>query len=229
MRFIFKLSCCFIVLLSQFAHAQTYSKQEIQHLAQEHAESIFPKNDEEELKAQASAIDSRIKIKPCQQALSLSAPNFSSFSRNLTVRVRCLDEEGWSLYVPIRLKVLVPIVVASTNIAKGDTLSASNVKRAKVDKTYARKDQITDEKLVIGSKAKRQIRSGQAILNSNLCFVCKGELVTIQAKTKGLSVKTSGIALSDGAFGDVISVRNTSSKRTVQGRVVGVGKIEISL
>lgn len=209
--------------------AITYSKEEIQAFAVEHAEKVYPSNPNENIKGVATRMDSRIQIKPCKQELSFTAPNISAYSRNLTVRVRCLDSNGWSLYVPVKMQILVPILVAAGTIEQGDTLTSSSVKLAMVDKSYMRKNTLANDKKVLGAKAKQQILAGQAILNNNLCFVCKGELVTIEANTQGLSVKASGYAMSDGSFGDMIRVRNKSSKRIVNGRVTDVGKVKISL
>ncbi len=222
---VFLIYCCFNFKLS----AQEYSREEIQKRVEAHAIAIYPKNSNEEIHAKATPIDSRKKIKPCEKELSITAPNFSNFTRNVTTRVRCLDKKGWSLYVSARISILTPVVVADSTIEKGDAISSGAAKVAMFDKSYARKGHISTLNKVIGSKAKRQISAGQPIMNSSLCFVCKEELVTIEAKTKNLTVKTSGYALSDGSFGDVISIRNTSSKRVVHGRVVGVGKVEISL
>ncbi|AWB67960.1 flagella basal body P-ring formation protein FlgA [Saccharobesus litoralis] len=211
------------------ANAVLYSKDQIQTLASQHAESVYPKQQGENVTGVATSIDPRIKIKPCESELSMTAPNVSGYSRNLTVRVRCLDSAGWSLYVPVQMKVLVPILVASQTIGKGDILDSSSMKLAMLDKSYARKNSLSDLEQVIGAKAKQQILPGQAIMNNNLCFVCKNELVTIQANTKGLTVKASGYALSDGSFGDVIRVRNSSSNRIINARVSDIGKVQINL
>lgn len=227
-RFSFIIVILSLLSLNQ-ALAQSYTHQDIQQIAIEHAESVYPADSAENVKGVASSLDSRITIKPCETDLSATAPNISAFSRNLTVRIRCLDQQGWSLYVPVQMKVLVPILVATQNIAKGDVIDSSVLRVAMLDKSYARKDSLTNAEKVIGSKAKQQILAGRAIMNDNLCFVCKSELVTIEATTGSLTVKASGYALSDGSYGDVIRVRNSSSNRIINARVSDIGKVQISL
>lgn len=225
----FAKSFFFLLFITQSLQAAEYSRVQLQEMAENHAQAHYPAAPGETIKAKASAIDPRKKIQPCEQEVSVTAPNISSYSRNMTLRLRCLDTPGWSLFIPVRVQLLTPMLIAQTHIAKGESLTSSQVKVSMVDKSYARNGTLTDAKMIFGSKAKKAIRPGQPIMNNNICVVCKGELVSITAKTQGLEVKAVGIAQSDGSFGDTISVQNKHTKRIVHGRVTGVGEVQISL
>ncbi|MCU4676440.1 flagellar basal body P-ring formation chaperone FlgA [Catenovulum sp. 2E275] len=218
-----------LTLFSGHSLATQYTKKQIEQLAAEHVESIYPAQADETLKAYASEIDSRLNINPCNGELVAEVPNFNAYSRHMTVKVKCNADSEWILYVPVQVKIMTPVIVASQYIESGQTISESDVQVQLLEKNRSRSGFIADKKTIIGSKAKRQIKSGQAIISRNICFVCRGEMVTIEAVTSGLSVKASGVAMADATYGETVSVRNTSSNRIIQGRVSSVGEVQIFL
>ena len=52
-------------------------------------------------------------------------------------------------------------------------------------------------------------------------LVHRGDRVTLSMKSGLVAVRVSGIAMSDGARGERVKVKNLSSKRTVDGTVGG--------
>ncbi len=218
-----------LALISQPGWATQYTKAQIETLAETHVESIYPKQQDETLKAFASSIDSRLKINPCAGELAAEVPNFNRYSRHMTVKVKCNSDNEWLIYVPVQVKIMTPVVVASQYIESGQTISESDIQVQLLEKNRSRNGFMADKKTIIGSKAKRQIKSGQAIISRNICFVCRGEMVTIEAITSGLSVKATGVAMSDASYGETVSVRNKSSNRVIQGRVSSVGEVQIFL
>lgn len=229
MKRIVNLMLVVITLLPEIALAATYSRAQIQQLAESHALSVYPKQSDENLKARAAAIDERLNIRPCHSELNAQIPNLNPYSSNMTVKVSCQDSNGWTLYVPVQVKTMTPVVVANTYIAAGETLTQADVSLAEVAKNRTRNGYLSDLSSLIGSKAKRQIRAGEILQIKNICFVCAGELVTIEASSSGLSVKAVGIALNDAAIGETVQVRNRSSNRIVHGRVDSVSSVRISL
>ena len=59
-------------------------------------------------------------------------------------------------------------------------------------------------------------------------LVQRNETVTLVYEVPGITLTVRGKAVEGGAEGDVISVLNEQSKRTVQGVVVGPGRVIIS-
>ncbi|WP_017446324.1 flagellar basal body P-ring formation chaperone FlgA [Gayadomonas joobiniege] len=219
----------FFILFPHLAAAVTYSRDDIQDLAERHALSVYPSQSEENLKAQAAQIDTRIKIQPCQDELSAAIPNLNPYSSNMTVKISCNDNNGWTLYVPVQVKIMTPVVIANGYIEAGKTITMNDVSLSEVAKNRTRNGYISDINSLIGSKSKRQIRAGEILQSRNICFVCAGELVTIEASNAGLSVKAVGIALNDAAIGETVQVRNRASSRIVHGRVESVSAVRISL
>ena len=59
--------------------------------------------------------------------------------------------------------------------------------------------------------------------------VKKGDEVMIVATKGALSVRSSGVALSDGRVGQQISVKNSATKRIVKARVKRKGLVQVTI
>ena len=59
--------------------------------------------------------------------------------------------------------------------------------------------------------------------------VRRGERVSILATTAALQVRMEGEALSDGAIGEIIRVRNLSSRQEIEAQVVGPGQVQVRM
>jgi flagella basal body P-ring formation protein FlgA len=83
---------------------------------------------------------------------------------------------------------------------------------------------------VAGMAARQTLRAGQPIRRGDLAkpeTVKRDEIVTLIFEMPGIMLTARGKALEAGTEGDVISVLNVQSKRTVQGTVTGPGRVSI--
>jgi flagellar basal body P-ring formation protein FlgA len=183
-------------------------------------------NQVEKIEISVNSIDQRLKIKKCSQPLSLSLPGKNKLSRNTTVKVNCA--EIWKMYIPAQIRRLQPVVVAAQSLSAGSLLNQLNLVVAYKDILTLHGSTIADISAITGSKIKRYVQQGQAITNNLICLVCKGDPVTIYARTGNLTIKSAGTALKDGSMGQVIAVKNTSSARRIKARVVAVSEVEIN-
>ncbi|GAB1716676.1 MAG: flagellar protein FlgA [Nitrobacter sp.] len=88
-----------------------------------------------------------------------------------------------------------------------------------------------DRDHVIGMQIRRQMHAGQALRNSDLTkpdLVQRDQAVTLIYKAAGICLTVRGKATEAGTEGDVVSVLNLQSKRTVSGVVVGRGQVSVS-
>lgn len=84
----------------------------------------------------------------------------------------------------------------------------------------------------VGSALKVAVKRGAPLSPKQLRrppAVKRGNQVTILGRAGGVEVRMSGTALSDGATGQRIKVRNSSSSRQVEGTVVAVNTVEVTL
>lgn len=79
---------------------------------------------------------------------------------------------------------------------------------------------------------RRAVRAGQALKTTDLAkpdLVQRDQTVTLIYQTAGIYLTTRGKALEAGTDGDVVSVLNLQSKRTVTGRVTGRGQVSVDI
>ena len=111
----------------------------------------------------------------------------------------------------------------------GDLIAKGDIVIKYVEQTLLRGQQFNNLNEVVGTRAKRRISPNQPIFSNNLCFVCKGDSVSIIARTENFEIKTVGEALQDGNLGDRIRIKNTYSNKRVDARVIDVGKVEVRM
>jgi flagellar basal body P-ring formation protein FlgA len=83
----------------------------------------------------------------------------------------------------------------------------------------------------VGMQSRKQLRAGQVLKIADLAkpdLVQRDQSVTLIYESTGLYLTIRGKALENGTEGDVVSVMNLQSKRTVSGVVSGRGQVSIS-
>ena len=214
--------------LSNLAFGQTMDRTQIQNFVEEFIKNNIPLPTQGKMTVSVSSLDPRIIIKPCLSSLIANIPENHN-GRNVNVKIICDDPTPWYLFIPTRIQMVVPVVVAKSIISKGSRVDETNTIIEYRDKYRVRGEIIDDIRVVIGTRAKRKLSAGSILTKKNICFVCKGSHVTLIAKSDTLMIKTSGIALKDGGIGEQIRVKNESSGRTVTGRVSAINKVVINL
>ncbi|APD89109.1 flagella basal body P-ring formation protein FlgA [Alteromonas mediterranea] len=173
-------------------------------------------------------IDDRINIPDCPTGFQYNASQEALSQSYISVRVSCQNNE-WYLFTSSQVTRTKEIVVTQGAVSPGTVLTSSNLTLAKVDVRRLRHTAFTDLEALIGARMKRRVTNGQAIQSNMLCFVCKGDRITITAEVAGMEVKTAGIAQQDGVVGDNIKVLNASSRKAVIARVASPEEVVIHL
>ncbi len=199
----------------------------VQHTAEEYVKTIVDSPPKGQLTVKAANLDSRLKLTICPVPLESSVPGKQSLTGNITVLVSCRSE-SWQVYVPVRIQLLLPRVVATKPLARGVVLSSSDLVVQMVETRFQRGVVFEHPQQIIGSKVKRNVNMGDAIQGSDICLVCRNDSVLIKAGRSGLNIVTKGTALSDGSLGEQIRVQNTKSKRIVDGTITGVGEVTVN-
>ena len=173
-------------------------------------------------------IDDRINIPDCPTGFQYNASQEALSQSYISVRVSCQNNE-WYLFTSGQVTRTKEIVVTQGAVSPGTVLTSSNLTLAKVDVRRLRHTAFTALEALIGARMKRRVTNGQAIQSNMLCFVCKGDRITITAEVAGMEVKTAGIAQQDGVVGDNIKVLNASSRKAVIARVASPEEVVIHL
>jgi flagellar basal body P-ring formation protein FlgA len=93
------------------------------------------------------------------------------------------------------------------------------------DKQPARKlrdNVITDNVDLVGKSPKRLISANRPIRKEEISLpfvMTKNKQITIMYKTTNIEIKTLGEAMENGAVGDIIKVKNLTSKQVISGKI----------
>jgi flagella basal body P-ring formation protein FlgA len=125
----------------------------------------------------------------------------------------------------------VEVAVLMRSVERTDILKSADVvverrPRAEVGADAASREQ------AVGMQMRRPMRSGAPLRVTDFAkpdLVQRDQAVTVIFQTAGLYLTTRGKALDNGTEGDVVSVLNVQSKRTVTGTVTGRGQVTIQV
>jgi len=125
----------------------------------------------------------------------------------------------------------VEAAVLARGVERNEVLKSSDVLIERRPKAEVGND-ATGRDGAVGMQARRQLRAGQALRVADLAkpdLVTRDQNVTLIYESSGLYLTIRGKALDGGTEGDVVSVLNLQSKRTVSGIVVGRGQVSVAI
>jgi flagella basal body P-ring formation protein FlgA len=166
-------------------------------------------------------------------AINPIAARFDPRSGRFDVTLEVGNDSGAA---PARLRFtgtaieMVEAAVLARNVDRNTLLKSSYVvmerrPKAEVGNDAANRDHI------IGMQMRRQMHAGQALHSTDLTrpdLVQRDQAVTLIYQAAGIYLTVRGKATEAGTEGDVVSVLNLQSKRTVSGVVVGRGQVSVS-
>jgi flagella basal body P-ring formation protein FlgA len=125
----------------------------------------------------------------------------------------------------------VEAAVLARGVERSEILKSSDViverrPKAEVGNDFAGRNR------AVGMQARRQLRAGQALRLADLAkpdLVQRDQPVMLVYQSAGLYLTIRGKALEGGTEGDVVSVLNLQSKRTVSGIVTGRGQVSVAV
>lgn len=182
--------------------------------------------------ARAGSLDSRLRLKECDEPLQAFQPAGGRSLGNTTVGVRCPGTQPWTLYVPVKVSIHDTIVVAVRPLSKGAIVQNQDVELLEKDLSVLRSGYYKDLSQVIGKQVIRTISMGTAITMPMVkpqLQIKRGQQISLVAESNGLKVRMTGEALTDGASGERIQVRNLSTRKVVEGIVHSATTVQIAL
>ena len=218
---------CLTVCLPTQASEQSYQPEHLTTLAQQWLDNQLSAYDGAVYQTDISALDPRIGSKACAVALEFNLSQALTQRQN-TIVIRCNSGDNWQLYVPVRIDEIVQTLVVKQNITTGSLITADMLENTTRPRRLVRGNLVAEATDAIGAKTKRSLSMGQILTYQDLCLVCKGDIVTIAIRDKGLAVSASGVAMSDGSLGDIIQVQNRQSKRAIKAEVIAVNRVSVN-
>lgn len=221
-----------LALFCHPASAQWQALEALQGLAEAHVLALLPA-DGIERTVTAQTLDPRLRLAGCADAPEAFLSDPRGAVRSVTtVGLRCRGPAPWTVYVRVGVEAVGTVVVARRTLARGERVSAADLRLER-----RRLDQLAygwfeSTAAVVGRPVLRPVPANAALTPAVLGHqhqVEKGQRVELRASTGGISVGMPGEALTDGAQGERIRVRNLSSNRVVEGIVRSPKVVEVLL
>jgi flagella basal body P-ring formation protein FlgA len=125
----------------------------------------------------------------------------------------------------------VAAAILARDVERNDLLKSSDIVIERRPKLAIGNDAASRDRAV-GMQIRKAMRAGSALRTADLVkpdLVQRDQTVTLIFQSTGIYLTVRGKALEGGTEGDVVSVLNLQSKRTVTGVVVGRGQVAISV
>ncbi len=129
------------------------------------------------------------------------------------------------------LEAEIPVVVLKRPLPRHAILEPKDLALENKPASRLPKDVITEIEKAIGKRLRLSLRAGQILREYALetpPIIKRGALVRIVARGEAFTVSALGEARQDGRTGEVIRVRNLSSKREVFARVIDSRTVEVN-
>ena len=203
--------------------------------------------DEEQLAAmlsphiQSSISADRVKLSFDETSLSLAGRHLDDvsvkkvdvdpFGESFTAHLNAtIDGEEKSVSILGTIKRLVHLPVLRNKLKNGEVIRMSHLDFLEVAADDIPNSVVVDPYDVVGKTPRRWVDARTAIREADLeapKAVTRGMPVIIELEGANLALTAQGRVLQDGALGEVVSVMNLSSKRTIEGIVVGENRIKV--
>lgn len=186
------------------------------------------------IKVAAGNIDSRLKLRICaDDKLEIFNPYGNALINTTTIGIKCTEKVNhWTLYVPVKITILKRVLVTKNALTKGTLLKNDDFYAIEMDAQKLKQGYFTDANQVAGLVCKKEI-APETVLNPYNVelakIVFKGQEVHIIATSGNLKISMGGIAMSDGALGDVIKVQNATSKKVIEAQISGKKQVTVTL
>lgn len=141
-----------------------------------------------------------------------------------TVLVAIRTDGATFAKVPVQFEVkrILEVVVVAENLNAGDIIQARSVRLESMDAGKLQPGYLTDLSKVVGMQTRQAAPPGSVVFERSLTrpiLVKQGEMIRIAARIGEIEVSAGGVAMSQGAAGDLIRVQNLTTKRFLTGRV----------
>lgn len=180
----------------------------------------------------AGRLDNRLRLAACERPLESFTPQGKRRLGKITVGVRCNGSHPWSLFVPVTVKVMADVVVAKGSLPRGTIIRAGDITLEQRDISRLHRGYLETKQAVLGKKLRQRLRQHQVVTPSQLDTphaIKRNNRVTILANSKSLQIRMAGKALQNGSLGQLIRVRNVSSKKELDARVIAPGIVEVAM
>ncbi len=164
--------------------------------------------------ATLGGIDTRLSLTPCPAPETFLPPGARLWG-NATLGVRCNGQQPWTIYVPVAIKIMAPVVVAAHPVPQGRVIELADLLLREADLGQLPAAVVTEPTQAVGRIASIGIAPGQPLRLDLLrapLVLQQGQSVTLQIEGVGFRIGATGKAVSKAAEGQVVQVRLPSGQ-----------------
>jgi flagella basal body P-ring formation protein FlgA len=154
-------------------------------------------------------LDPGNQLEPCG-ALDVSLPPGARAWGRTNLTVRCLAENGWSIFVPVHIHVVAEYVITARPLAQGQTIARGDLASRRGDLSDLPAGVVTDAGQALGRTMTISIAAGHPLRTDMIrepLVVQQNQAVKIVSRGPGFQVSNEGRALNQGTDGQVVQVR----------------------
>lgn len=129
-----------------------------------------------------------------------------------------------------RFDEMVELPVLKHEVRSGEVIGKNDIEIHDFSQKQIRTDTITDLAALIGKSPIRTISASRPVREHEIAspaIIKKNGLVQVHYTAPGMLISTSGQAMMDGAKGDVIDVRNTTSRKILRAVIEDANTVSI--
>ncbi len=180
------------------------------------------------IEVSSEPLDLRLQLAACGQPLRAIISDQAQARSRMTVPVQCPDAGGWTVRVPLRMKLFRSVLVSSRALLRGDGIGAADVHAEERDVTRLGYGYLENFQQIAGRSLSRAVARDTVLTPATLGgrrMVRAGDHVQVLARLGGIEVRAEGVALGSGDNGARLRVRNASSGRVVDAMVNAPGVV----
>ncbi|MBL4743371.1 MAG: flagellar basal body P-ring formation protein FlgA [Cycloclasticus sp.] len=231
---LFLKSLLFLLAYTPAAYAGANNFEEHQHIKDKAFIYLTSElaHSEAEYSIEISDIDQRLKLKKCSTDFKIKLTQDHVKPGKNTLSVRCHSSTPWRIFMTAKVKIFTSILVAKKSLNKGHILQKNDLKLQRTQLTSVRSGYLINVDQAINKVLKRRLNNGDVIRVNNLSkpiLIKKGDAITIMARSNGFNISMKGIALTAGSKGDKIKVKNTRTKRIIQGTIFDTQTVKVNI
>lgn len=187
---------------------------------------------DEEIHIVVGRLDPRLSLHKCAMPLEAFSQGYAMRQGRSTVGVRCTDHKPWSLYVPVTIENFKQVIVLKQSATRNTMLTEADISLKKMNINRLSSGFFSDLTQVKGKILTQSLSKGAVLTNNHIKLpmaINRGQLVTLIAKNSAIEVRAEGKAMSKGAIGERIKVKNMKTKRIVEGVIIDKYLINVNL
>ncbi len=175
-------------------------------------------------------LDARNRLAPCATLAVELTPGARLWGRS-SVLVRCQEEGGWKIYVPVQVTVQGPYLVTARSLSQGQRVESADLTVVQGELTALPDGILTDLSQALGRVVSQSLPAGRPLRGDMLRqppVVQQGQTVKVVSNGPGFQVTAGdGRALNNAAEGQVAQVRMPNG-HVVSGLARAGGVVEVS-